>query len=425
MKNKVPKLRFPEFSGEWEEKKLEEICDKSIEKNKQNIIKTVFSNSAKYGIVLQNDFFDREITTEANQDNYYIVKPDSFVYNPRISQSAPVGPVSINKTGLIGIVSPLYTIFNLKENSFVNKEYLEIYFMTNKWHGYLKSVANTGARHDRMNITDSQLFKLPISISNSTEQEKIASFLSKVDESIEILEEEKELWEKYKKGMMQKIFSQKLRFKDENGNDYPEWEEKKFKDIYTFKSTNSLSRDKLNYENGEIKNIHYGDIHTKFKTLFDITKEEVPFINLDVSFNKITLENYCKKGDLIIADASEDYADIGKCIEIINSDNQKILAGLHTFVARPTFLKVATGFGGYLMKSPSVYKQIRIIAQGTKVLSLSATRVADLDLYIPSLPEQEKIANFLSSIDEKIELIEKELEVVKEFKKGLLQQMFI
>lgn len=409
MKNKVPKLRFPEFSGEWEEKKLEEICDKSIEKNKQNIIKTVFSNSAKYGVVLQNDFFDREITTEANQDNYYIVKPDSFVYNPRISQSAPVGPVSINKTGLIGIVSPLYTIFNLKENSFVNKEYLEIYFMTNKWHGYLKSVANTGARHDRMNITDSQLFKLPISISNSTEQEKIASFLSKVDESIEILEEEKELWEKYKKGMMQKIFSQKLRFKDENGNDYPEWEEKILENITDYVDYRGKTPTKT--ESGVFlvtaKNIKMGYID--YKTSKEFISQE--------SYDEAMRRGLPKIGDVLFTTE----APMGNVAQVDNENialAQRVIKFRGKSILNNTFLK-------YSFINDKFQNELLNNAIGTTVLGIQGKVLHKMKINIPSLPEQEKIANFLSSIDEKIELIEKDLQGVKEFKKGLLQQMFV
>ena len=91
-----------------------------------------------------------------------------------------------------------------------------------------------------------------------------------------------------------------------------EWEIKLYNEIYSFYSTNSFSRDNLNYVKGKVKNIHYGDIHTKFSTLFDLTKERVPFINEKVDILKIKEENYCKEGDLLIADASEDYADIGK-----------------------------------------------------------------------------------------------------------------
>ncbi|MBN2729604.1 MAG: restriction endonuclease subunit S, partial [Bacteroidales bacterium] len=99
-----------------------------------------------------------------------------------------------------------------------------------------------------------------------------------------------------------------LRFPGFNGN----WNIKRFDEVYSFKTTNSLSRDKLNYETGEVKNIHYGDIHTRFQTQFDIENEIVPFINPDIDISRINDDNYLKEGDLVIADASEDYNDVGK-----------------------------------------------------------------------------------------------------------------
>ncbi len=128
------------------------------------------------------------------------------------------------------------------------------------------------------------------------------------------------------------------------------WDKEKMSDIYSFKVTNSFSRENLNYEDGTVKNIHYGDIHTKFQTLFDITKENVPFINQDVSIERISEDNYCKKGDLVLADASEDLNDVGKSIEIVNLNNEKLLSGLHTILARPTFRKMSVGFGGFLFE---------------------------------------------------------------------------
>ena len=94
------------------------------------------------------------------------------------------------------------------------------------------------------------------------------------------------------------------------------YNEVKYGDVYSFYPTNSFSRDNLNYEKGKIKNIHYGDIHTKFSTIFNINDYEVPFINEDIDLIKIKSENYCCQGDLVIADASEDYNDIGKTIEL-------------------------------------------------------------------------------------------------------------
>lgn len=199
------------------------------------------------------------------------------------------------------------------------------------------------------------------------------------------------------------------------------WEEKRFGEIFSFKTTNSFSRVNLNYKSGEVKNIHYGDIHTKFKTRFDITKEKVPFVNSAIKLNKTVLDNYCKEGDLIIADASEDYSDIGKCIEIINLNNEKVLAGLHTLQASPNLNLIYTGFGGYLMKSRNVHLQIMKIAQGTKVLSISAGRLSNISLKLPSsILEQQKISNFLESIDEWINNLKSQRENFESYKKGMM-----
>ena len=256
------------------------------------------------------------------------------------------------------------------------------------------------------------------------EQRKIADYLTAVDGRIGQLSQKKALLEDYKKGVMQQLFTQALRFKDDHGNDFPDWEEKKYSEIYTFQNTNSYSRDLLTYEGGEVRNIHYGDIHTKFRSNFYLSKEVVPFIKPEVELKRIAKDCYCRVGDLVIADASEDYADVGKCIEIMEL-GEKTLAGLHTFIARPRKGAVSPGFGGYLMQSREVRLKIMTIAQGTKVLGLSKNMLCNIKLPIPHLEEQTKIANFLTALDRKIESVSQQITHTQAFKKGLLQQMFV
>ncbi|MCP4121510.1 MAG: restriction endonuclease subunit S, partial [Bacteroidetes bacterium] len=129
--------------------------------------------------------------------------------------------------------------------------------------------------------------------------------------------------------------------------------------------------------------------------------------------------------DVVIADASEDYADIGKAIEIVELSDIPLIAGLHTYIARPVIGVLSVGFSGYLLRGANLRKQIMRIAQGISVLGISKGNLEKLMLKTPYPDEQQKIANFLSAIDKKIELASTEIEHAKAFKKGLLQQMFI
>lgn len=188
--------------GEWEEKPLNEIASKRSGKNKDGSISEVLTNSATQGIIKQSDYFEREIVTESNLNGYYIVNLDDFVYNPRISVHAPVGPIKRNKKCL-GVMSPLYTVFTVVEG---NLAYLEYFFDSNFWHDYVKGVANSGARHDRMNITNKDFFDMPILYPCLEEQTKIANFLSAIDQKIEVVSQQIEQAKQWKKGLLQQMF---------------------------------------------------------------------------------------------------------------------------------------------------------------------------------------------------------------------------
>ncbi len=188
--------------GEWEEVPLNQIASKVTVKNRGNKVTEVLTNSATQGIIKQSDFFDREIVSESNINGYYVVEVDDFVYNPRISVHAPVGPIKRNKITQ-GIMSPLYTVFRFKEG---NLDFLSYFFETNFWHDYVKSVANSGARHDRMNITNSDFLEMPILLPSIQEQEKIAEFLTAIDKRIDHTTAQLTHTKQWKKGLLQQMF---------------------------------------------------------------------------------------------------------------------------------------------------------------------------------------------------------------------------
>jgi type I restriction enzyme S subunit len=213
----------------------------------------------------------------------------------------------------------------------------------------------------------------------------------------------------------------KLRFPDFAKDE--EWKLNKLDNVYSFITTNSFSRDDLNYINGEVKNIHYGDIHTKFSSLFDITKENVPFINESIPLDKFKQENYCKERDIIFADASEDLKDVGKSIEVVNLNNEKLLSGLHTLLARQINYELVVGFGCYLFLNDSIRKQIQRESQGAKVIGISATRLSNIKIFFPKkTKEQQKIVACLSALDV-ISAESQKLNIIQDHKRGLLQNL--
>ena len=172
----------------------------------------------------------------------------------------------------------------------------------------------------------------------------------------------------------------RLRFKEFK----EEWKKISLINVFTFYNTNSLSRADLSDE-GLIKNIHYGDIHQKFNNILDVNKEKLPYIKSEI--NMRNEENYCQDGDLIFADASEDYEGIGKAVEVINVGNNKIASGLHTILARDTKKVMSLGFKGYLFNTSLIHNQIRVLANGFKVYGISKNKkgkeISDFEKYKP------------------------------------------
>ena len=199
----VPEIRFEGFTEAWEQRKLSEIADKVTEKNAGLQYVETFTNSAEFGIISQRDFFDHDIAKLGSLDGYYIVKNEDFVYNPRISSSAPVGPINRNKLERTGVMSPLYTVFRPHD---IDTTYFEYFFKCGYWHSFMTFNGDSGARADRFSIKDNMFFQMPIPIPHIDEQRKIGELLTRLDHLITLHQRKYEKLLECKKAFLTKMF---------------------------------------------------------------------------------------------------------------------------------------------------------------------------------------------------------------------------
>ena len=416
----IPQLRFPEFEGDYVIKRIDELMIREshpVSVNPDIEYRQIGVRSHGKGIFYKDPVIGKQLGNK----RVFWIKENMFIVNIVFAWEQAVSKTTTDELGMIAshrfpMYRPYETILNL--------DYILFLFKTKKGK-YLLELASPGGAGRNKTLGQQSFNELKIPIPTFPEQQKIASFLSAIDKKIQQLTRKNELLEQYKKGVMQKIFLQEIRFKDENGNDYPDWEEKRLGELLTFVPTNSLSRNDLNYKSGSIKNIHYGDIHTRLPLALEAIKVSLPFINDHIDIKKISNNQYCQSGDIVIADASEDYNDIGKTIEIIDVGNEKIVAGLHTFLGRDVSKQTVIGFKGCLFQTDFVRKQIQKFAQGISVLGISKKNLEHIRIPLPSKEEQEQIVRYLMCLDEILSNYTLQLQKTQSFKKALLQRMFV
>lgn len=200
-----------------------------------------------------------------------------------------------------------------------------------------------------------------------------------------------------------------------------EWEVVRLGDICEFIKTYQNARSDLN-ENDEISYIHYGEIHTKYKHFIDFAKAKLPKINAKKLVKEFQEIAFCQSGDLVVVDASEDYTAVAKSVEIQNL-NSKAVAGLHTFLLRDKANYFANGFKGYILYNSEVYNELKRLATGISVLSISKTNLSNLQIPLPPLAEQEKIAQILGVWDKGISVLKSLIEAKTKRKKALMQRL--
>ena len=392
-KSAKPQLRFAGFDDTWEQRKLSDIADKVTEKNGGLQYIETFTNSAEYGIISQRDYFDHDIAKIGSLDGYYIVRNEDFVYNPRISTSAPVGPINRNKLGRTGVMSPLYTVFRPHD---VDTTYLEHFFKSKYWHSFMNFNGDSGARSDRFSIKDSVFFEMPVPIPHIEEQRKIGECLTNIDNLITLHQRKYDKLTNVKKSMLEKMFPK-------NGSNVPEIRFKGFSDAWEQRELGGIFK----YEQPQayiVESTEYDD------------KNDIPVLTAGQSFilgytdERFGIKEANEENPVIIFDdftTSSHYVDFpfkikSSAMKLLTLNNPK--DDIHcTFNVLQNI--------GYV---PVSHKR-HWISTFTK-----------FNVLLPkSSSEQKQIGSYFRNLDNLITLHQRELEKLKNLKKACLEKMFV
>ena len=339
-------------------------------------------------MIPQREYFDKDIANSDNTNGYYIIEENDFVYNPRKSADAPYGPISSYKYTEAGIVSPLYLCFRAKKE--INPAFFEWYFRSSAWHRYVYMSGDSGARHDRVSIKDDAFFAMPINIPSAHEQAKIAIFLERIEQRIEMQRALVESLKKYKRGVTGAIFSKELSFSSEKSQ-YPQWDQKLI---------------------GEICKIQTGKSNTQ-----DETDEGLyPFYVRSPVVRKSYRYLFDCEAVLTVGDG----VGTGKVFHYVTGKFD-----LHQRVYAMTDFREVSGKYFYYFFSYFFYDRVMRMTAKTSVDSVRYEMIDKMPILIPCEEEQNQIVFFLDCLEAQLKDAEKELLLLDTLKSGLLQRLFI
>ncbi len=405
---RVPAIRFAGFRDDWERRKLSEIADKVTEKNVGLQFVETFTNSAEFGIISQRDFFDHDIAKLDSLGGYYIVRDEDFVYNPRISTSAPVGPINRNKLGRTGVMSPLYTVFRPHD---IDTTYLEHFFKCGCWHSFMNFNGDTGARSDRFSIKDEVFFQMPIPIPQIEEQRKIGEYLTHLDHLITLHQRKYSRLCNVKKSMLEKMFPK-------DGASMPEirfagftdaWEQRKLGELADIVGGGTPSTGNPEYWDGDID--WYAPAEIADQIYLESSQRKITELGYDSSSAKIL-----PPGTVLFTSR----AGIGKTAILARKGctNQ----GFQSIVPHKGELDSYFIFS----RTEELKRYGELVGAGSTFVEVSGKQMTAMELMIPStMREQQKIATFFRHLDHLITLHQRELERLQNIKKSCLEKMFV
>ena len=416
-----PKLRFKEFDENWKEVTLKN-CITSIDSGWSPQCESYPANSSEWGVLKTtsvdwsgfNSSFNKKLPLELTPRKEIEVKPLDILVT-RAGPTERVGVVSVVPHSVRSKLMISDKLIRLKSNEENNPLFLGISLSSVKCQNQLQS-KTSGLAKSQTNISQKILGEVLLKLPSKEEQTKIASFLSAVAEKISQLTKKHELLSQYKQGMMQKLFSQQLRFKADDGSEFGEWEEVRLGNLVDLTSGFAFKSDFFSEDGNKLitpKNFtttgkaNFTDTNTKWTT--------------EISDKKYI----CRPNDLLVllTDLTQSCELLGKPI-LLSQDDGNVLLNQRIVKIIPN-RKLEKPFLLYLLLTDDFHELIVSTASGTTVKHSSNKVLQSFHFYLPCLEEQTKIANFLSAIDQKIEVVAHQIEQAKQWKKGLLQQMFV
>jgi len=362
------------FSFAWEQCKLSDISEKVIEKNTARAYSETFTNSAESGIISQRDYFDHDISNEENLDGYYIVRNEDFVYNPRISTTAPVGPINRNKLGRTGVISPLYTVFRTTS---VNQTFLEYFFKSHYWHSYMMFNGDSGARSDRFSIKDAVFFEMPVPYPPSDEQSKIGDFLTSLDRLITLHQS--------------KCFSVNKNHDQVINQFTTAWEQRKLSSIYK-NICNAFVGTATPYY------VSQGHFYLESNNVKDgqINRNSEIFINDEFYYRQ--KDKWLHTNDMVMVQSGH----VGHSAVIPENLDKTAAHALIMFTEQ--IEKTEPYFLNYQYQTLKAIKKISDITKGNTIKHILSSDMQKFVVDITSLDEQKLIARFFQNLDHLITL---------------------
>ena len=393
----------------WKPINLSSICERITEKNngKSSNVVTI---SAQHGIIKQEHFFKKTIASTI-LDKYFILRKGEFAYNKSYSNGYPMGVIKKLNIFDNAVVTTLYICFRVIDNSKTSRSYLEHYFESGLLNKELTKIAAEGGRaHGLLNVKPLDFMNLKFSIPLFKEQRKIAKILGCWDRAIAACEQLIATSKQQKQALMQQLLTAKKRFGEFTG----EWEEVRLGDLGT--TYNGLvGKTKIDFGTGE-KYIPYINI-------FKNSSVDINSLDL-VNIKSNEKQNVVKYGDIFFTTSSETPEEVGMSSVMLSKPNSNIYLNSFCFGFRfSSFKKIYPKFMQYLLRSETNRRSISILAQGATRYNLSKVQLMNITLFLPTLAEQQKIAQVLTAADSEIEILQQKLAKLQQEKQALMQQL--